>query len=271
LPSLCYGARASDEGPPTGPIHEDAGAEFDRLVSETWRINEERREHESEPSPPPDDGVPFWTPPPTGDEQEDGPPQPPDEDDVDREERDLMSRIVDGPALALEPEPTVEWIVEDLIPIEHLTIVSGNGGTGKTTLIAMLMIAMQIGGDWLDMKVKQGDALFTLRERRAPLRARAPSRVYRRPSPHPNPCRGLRLRAAISPAASILGGVKNRAWTSRPMRWATPCPRAGEAARAARHGGQERVAAAALDRPTQRQHHHHFLFSQSHGLRVSRG
>jgi hypothetical protein len=86
------------------------------------------------------------------------------EDAIDKEERDLMSRIVDGPTLALDPEPVVEWVVEDHIPIEHATIVSGNGGTGKTTLIAQLMAAMQIGGEWLGMKVKQGGALFVTSE-----------------------------------------------------------------------------------------------------------
>jgi RecA-family ATPase len=85
-------------------------------------------------------------------------------DEIDCEERDLMSRMVNGPALAVEPEPLVEWIVEDIIALEHLTIVSGNGGTGKTTLIAMLMIAMQICGEWLGMLVKQGDVLFVTSE-----------------------------------------------------------------------------------------------------------
>jgi RecA-family ATPase len=92
------------------------------------------------------------------------PQEPSDEDDIDKEERDLTSRIANGPALARDPEPAVEWIVEDLIPIEHATIVSGNGGTGKTTIIAQLMVAMQIGSDWLGIPVKQGPVLFVTSE-----------------------------------------------------------------------------------------------------------
>jgi RecA-family ATPase len=90
--------------------------------------------------------------------------EPMGEDVVDKEERDLEQRIVNGLLLATEPDPLVEWIVEDIIPIEHPTIVSGNGGTGKTTLIAQLMVAMQIDGDWLGLKVRQGRVLFVTSE-----------------------------------------------------------------------------------------------------------
>jgi hypothetical protein len=138
----------------SSPRNEAEGEdEFDRLVRDTRRINRERREEADMDAQPPDDGAPFRDEPPAL-----------EEDEVDREERDLLSRIVDGPALALDPEPVVEWVVEDIIPIEHPTIVSGNGGTGKTTLIAQLMAAMQIGGEWLGLKVKQGGALFVTSE-----------------------------------------------------------------------------------------------------------
>jgi hypothetical protein len=94
------------------------------------------------------DGTPVQPTPTTADVRaNNGQAPPPDEainqDDVDREERDPERRILDAPALAHHPEPVVEWIVEDIVPIEHATIVSGNGGTGKTTLIAQLMAAMR--------------------------------------------------------------------------------------------------------------------------------
>jgi RecA-family ATPase len=87
-----------------------------------------------------------------------------DETDVDREERDLVQRLVDGPTLARDPEPELKNIVADTIPDENLTLVSGNGGTGKTTLIAMLAAAMQTDGEWLGMKVTQGGAMFVTSE-----------------------------------------------------------------------------------------------------------
>ena len=55
-------------------------------------------------------------------------------DDIDREESDLESRIVEAPALARDPEPQRGWIVEDVIPDENLTLLTGDGGVGKTTL-----------------------------------------------------------------------------------------------------------------------------------------
>jgi RecA-family ATPase len=87
-----------------------------------------------------------------------------DEDDTDREERDLERRIVDAPTLAYDPEPQRKWIVEDVIPDETLTLLSGDGGIGKTTLALQLAVAMQIDGDWLGMKVTQGSVLFVTSE-----------------------------------------------------------------------------------------------------------
>jgi len=87
-----------------------------------------------------------------------------DRDDVDREEADLDRRIVDAPQLAHDPEPQRKWIVEDVIPDETLTLVTGDGGIGKTTLILQLGVAMRIEGDWLGMRVRQGPVLFVSSE-----------------------------------------------------------------------------------------------------------
>jgi RecA-family ATPase len=83
-----------------------------------------------------------------------------DETDIDREERDLSQRIVEAPALAYDPEPQRKWIVEDVVPDETLTLVTGEGGIGKTTLILQLAMAMRTDGDWLGMQVTQGPVLF---------------------------------------------------------------------------------------------------------------
>jgi RecA-family ATPase len=87
-----------------------------------------------------------------------------DEDDIDREERDLDGRIVEAPLLARDPEPERKWIVEDVIPDETLTLVTGEGGIGKTTLALQLAVAMRTDGDWLGMKVKQEPVLFVTSE-----------------------------------------------------------------------------------------------------------
>jgi RecA-family ATPase len=86
------------------------------------------------------------------------------EDDIDREERDLLRRIVDAPTLVHDPEPQRLWIAEDVIPDETLTLLTGEGGIGKTTLAEQLAVAMQIDGDWLGMKVTQGPVLFVTSE-----------------------------------------------------------------------------------------------------------
>ena len=87
-----------------------------------------------------------------------------DEDETDREERDLEQRIVEAPTLIYDPEPQRQWIAEDTIPDETLTLLSGEGGIGKTTLALQLAVAMRIDGDWLGMKVTQGSVLFVTSE-----------------------------------------------------------------------------------------------------------
>jgi RecA-family ATPase len=86
------------------------------------------------------------------------------EDDTDREERDLELRIVEAPILARDPEPERKWIVEDAVPDETLTLMSGEGGIGKTTLVLQLAVAMRTDGYWLGMKVAQGPVLFVTSE-----------------------------------------------------------------------------------------------------------
>jgi RecA-family ATPase len=98
---------------------------------------------------------------------EDGPPpqgDPIDADDTDREERDLWRRIIEAPSLAYEPEPQRKWIVEDVIPDETLTLLSGEGGIGKTTLALQLAVAMRTGGEWLGVRVAQEPVLFVTSE-----------------------------------------------------------------------------------------------------------
>ena len=68
------------------------------------------------------------------------------------------------PALAYDPEPFRGWIVQDVIPDENLTHVSGEGGIGKSTLLLQLAVAMRIDGYWLGVRVAQGPVLYVSSE-----------------------------------------------------------------------------------------------------------
>jgi RecA-family ATPase len=142
---------SDDDGVPPIPPDDDLPPiisleQFEAEFLEALRAAQERNAAERLP-PPPDPGDP-------------GPSPQPDEDDVDREERDLERRIVEAPALAYDPEPERNWIAEDVIPDETLTLLTGKGGIGKTTLALQLAVAMRIDGDWLGMKVAQGPVVF---------------------------------------------------------------------------------------------------------------
>ena len=129
------------------------------------------------------------------------------EDDIDREERDLLRRIVEAPSLVYDPEPQRLWIVEDVIPDETLTLLSGEGGIGKTTLALQLAVAMRTDCEWLGMKVAQGAGAvrhFGGRPQgRKPESARDPQGGTQEPralprSPHPAARRPRRLSRAAS-------------------------------------------------------------------------
>jgi RecA-family ATPase len=85
-------------------------------------------------------------------------------DDVDQEEIDLEHRIIEAPVMARDPEPQRVWIVEDVIPDENLTLLTGEGGVGKSTLALQLAVAARIDSDWMGMKVTQGPVVFITSE-----------------------------------------------------------------------------------------------------------
>jgi RecA-family ATPase len=123
------------------PPRLEAGAEFLSRVSFLFDPPEVTMEH----GPPPHD-------------------ESIDTDDTDREERDLWRRLIEAPSLAYDPEPQRKWIVEDVIPDETLTLLTGEGGIGKTTLALQLAVAMRTGGEWLGVRVAQAPVLFVTSE-----------------------------------------------------------------------------------------------------------
>ena len=79
---------------------------------------------------------------------------------IAKEAQDIAQRIIAAPALANDPDLPRQWIVEDLIPDANLTLLTGEGGVGKSTLATQLAAAMQIDCEWLGMRVTQGGVLF---------------------------------------------------------------------------------------------------------------
>jgi RecA-family ATPase len=59
------------------------------------------------------------------------------------------------------PAPQERWLAQDRIVSGDLTILSGNGGSGKTEIITALLLSVAAGlGDWLGCVVESGPALF---------------------------------------------------------------------------------------------------------------
>ncbi|MEP7452412.1 AAA family ATPase [Phyllobacterium sp. SB3] len=60
--------------------------------------------------------------------------------------------------------PQRDWFVEGLIPAYTVTLLNGDGGTGKSLLALMLAVAAQVNGYWAGKAVFQGLACFLTAE-----------------------------------------------------------------------------------------------------------
>jgi RecA-family ATPase len=140
------------------PPHIETAAEFKARMAWLFEPAAQRPEQEERQNGEGENQEPWRREAPTPRDE------PIDSDDIDREERDLLRRIVEAPTLAYDPEPLRQWIVEGIIPDETLTLLTGDGGTGKTTLALQLVVAMRTDGEWLGMKIAQGSAVFVTSE-----------------------------------------------------------------------------------------------------------
>jgi RecA-family ATPase len=87
----------------------------------------------------------------------------------------------DAPPVSVAPPPRLEfpniaewdairdeekdWLVPGLIPCGDVTLLSGHGGTGKTTIVGQLAVATIFRLDWLGVMIdKPGDVLFVTGE-----------------------------------------------------------------------------------------------------------
>jgi RecA-family ATPase len=55
--------------------------------------------------------------------------------------------------------PEREWVVQDRVPLKNVTLLSGEGGVGKSVISLHLAVATVLGRDWLNALPTQGPAL----------------------------------------------------------------------------------------------------------------
>lgn len=62
--------------------------------------------------------------------------------------------------LAGKPVPVRKWLVEGLVPSGTVTLLGGDGGTGKSLLALQLAVASALGNGWLGQGVTAGHAVY---------------------------------------------------------------------------------------------------------------
>lgn len=74
--------------------------------------------------------------------------------------RPAYAAITSAAWKGLEPEQQ-HWLASGRVPSGDLTILSGNGGSGKTEILVQLLVYVAAGlGDWLGCTIENGAALF---------------------------------------------------------------------------------------------------------------
>jgi RecA-family ATPase len=74
--------------------------------------------------------------------------------------RVLAARAVCAAALDGKPAQPRGWHVPDLIPANTVTLISGDGGTGKSLLALQLAAATTIGAQWIGSQPRTGGAIY---------------------------------------------------------------------------------------------------------------
>lgn len=59
-----------------------------------------------------------------------------------------------------QPVPPREWLVDDLIPMKTVTLLGGDGGTGKSLLALQLAVGVSANRAWINNLPRQGRALY---------------------------------------------------------------------------------------------------------------
>src|SRR5262249_28265561 len=53
-----------------------------------------------------------------------------------------------------------EWLVLERIPLHNVTLLSGDGGLGKSLLLMQLAGAVALGGEWIGILPERGGVLY---------------------------------------------------------------------------------------------------------------
>lgn len=77
---------------------------------------------------------------------------------VDYDRRPL--RITTAASLANKPVPERDWFVPDFIPAHTVTLLGGDGGTGKSLLALQLAVAATQGGYWAGRQVRHSRCIY---------------------------------------------------------------------------------------------------------------
>ncbi len=84
--------------------------------------------------------------------------------DQDQASTPRQSRFFPAADLDGKPVPARKWLVEGLIPSGTVTMLSGDGGTGKSLLSLQLACAVALGRNWIGFPVPLvARCLFPLR------------------------------------------------------------------------------------------------------------
>lgn len=100
---------------------------------------------------------------PTPDEPADMPP-PMSGNGADTARPPVKLEVISAASFAGQPIPRQRWLVPDLIPAGNVTILSGDGATGKSLLGLQLAVAVATGGEWIGTAPEPGKALFVSAE-----------------------------------------------------------------------------------------------------------
>jgi len=78
--------------------------------------------------------------------------------------RSRALRLVSAASLAGRAPPARAWLVPEVIPAGATTLLSGDGGTGKSLLALMLAASVARGASWLGRPTERGPALVVSAE-----------------------------------------------------------------------------------------------------------